>query len=240
MRGTANPLKFRVRFPHMPQMTIDLICIEGAGNPLGAKALEYSYENFNKARQRILVSTILPDFFKGEFHKIPRISYEDYNRFCIWGVRPITDADFVLIIQSDGMIINPNFWTDDFLNYDYVGAPWNDNTKSRLDGINAVGNGGFSLRSRKFLELSSKIEPALYDKCKKEQQYGGNEDLFLCKYMYSHFIENGVKFAPPEVAAKFSFEEPVYGASLKTSFGFHGKAASVYQEMIEKLNSIYR
>ena len=38
-----------------------------------------------------------------------------------------------------------------FFDYDYIGAPWPNNF------VNRVGNGGFSLRSKKFLELTAKI-----------------------------------------------------------------------------------
>jgi hypothetical protein len=221
-------------------MNIDLVCVEGVGDPMGAKALEYSYENFTHARKRILVSPERPSFFKGEFQKISKLSYEDYNRFCIWNLCSVSDADFILLVQSDGMVINQKFWYSSFLNYDYVGAPWNSATQRRLDGSNAVGNGGFSLRSRKFLDLCKNIESDLYEHCKKTQESGGNEDLFLCKYMYKYFVGNGIKFCPPEFAAVFSFEESVFNANPQRSFGFHGKASQIYIEMTKKLNNLYK
>ena len=51
------------------------------------------------------------------------------------------------LVSEDG-----NRWRDEFLEYDYIGAPWNVPAGSR----NNIGNGGFSLR-RKFLEVSSKL-----------------------------------------------------------------------------------
>ncbi len=32
---------------------------------------------------------------------------------------------FALVIQYDGFILNPDAWRDEFLDYDYIGAPWN-------------------------------------------------------------------------------------------------------------------
>ena len=51
--------------------------------------------------------------------------------------------DYNLIIHADGFAVNPEAWTDEFLNYDYIGARWG-------DGV--VGNGGFCLRSRKLYD----------------------------------------------------------------------------------------
>jgi hypothetical protein len=76
----------------------------------------------------------------------------------------ITD-DFCLNVQHDSTIIDSNKWTDQYLNYDYIGAPWpmhiiqaTDMVAGRIDNIpNVVGNGGFSLRTRKFVEESAKL-----------------------------------------------------------------------------------
>lgn len=59
----------------------------------------------------------------------------------------------ILIYQEDSCIFKENI--EDFLEWDYIGAPWplnqNDNSKG-------VGNGGFSLRTKKcMLEVISKI-----------------------------------------------------------------------------------
>lgn len=49
----------------------------------------------------------------------------------------------ILIYQEDSCIFNSNI--DDFLQYDYIGAPW---PIGQDDNANLVGNGGFSLRSK--------------------------------------------------------------------------------------------
>ncbi len=211
---------------------------------MGAKALSYSHEIFPRARNKILVSFKKPKWYDGDFQNLSELSpyqgmssfdYENYNKFCIWQLAGVSDADFIIGIEPDGMIINPESWSEEFLEYDYIGAPWNSDTQKLFDNNNCVGNGGFCLRSKRFLELSAKIDQKSYEDCKKTHRLGGNEDLFLCKYKYNYFIENGIKFAPPEVAAKFSFEEPIHGADPKTSFGFHGKGQPIYQEMTKLL-----
>ena len=53
------------------------------------------------------------------------------------------NTDFCLVVQYDGKVSDPDLWNDDFLNYDYIGAAW-------TDGY--VGNGGFTLRSKKLYD----------------------------------------------------------------------------------------
>ncbi len=50
----------------------------------------------------------------------------------------------ILIYQEDSLIFKSNI--NDFLKWDYIGAPWPENQN---DNINGVGNGGLSLRTKK-------------------------------------------------------------------------------------------
>lgn len=60
------------------------------------------------------------------------------------------DFDFMLIVQTDVYIFRADY--DEFLNYDYVGAPWSGHGLAHLKCIHPVsdpffvGNGGYSLR----------------------------------------------------------------------------------------------
>lgn len=136
--------------------------------------------------------------------------------------------DFCLNVQHDSTVIDANKWTDEYLNYDYIGAPWpmniiqaSDMVAGRIDKIpNAVGNGGFSLRSKKFLEESVKLE-----------WKHKNEDLNICIFNYDIMKNAGINFAPPELACKFSVEHstPYHKTFDKkvlftyNTFGFHGE-----------------
>lgn len=53
------------------------------------------------------------------------------------------DNEYILINQSDSIVFNSNI--DDFLGYDYIGAPW---LKPTRNNQLFAGNGGFSLRKR--------------------------------------------------------------------------------------------
>ncbi|MFM6811478.1 MAG: DUF5672 family protein, partial [Dolichospermum sp.] len=101
------------------------------------------------------------------------------------------ETEFCLVTQGDGFIINPQFWSEEFLNYDYIGAPWRKqshlvNSQGQTVNIldlnkNRVGNGGFSLRSKRLLELCSELD---FDNI---QTSSLSEDLIICYYFYDWF-----------------------------------------------------
>ncbi len=130
-------------------------------------------------------------------------SLEDYNDFILHRLVDYCETEFVLIFQWDGFIIRPEEWSSEFMKYDYVGAPW-------LDEVGAprvVGNGGFSLRSRRLLEACANARrPA-----------GEYEDWFICRT----FIPEHSDFtaAPVDVAQAFAVENSPWAGR---SFGFHG------------------
>ena len=112
-------------------------------------------------------------------------------------------------------------WNNDWLQYDYIGAPFpiSENAYWANNGERVrVGNGGFSLRSRKLLEMPLKNNWKL-----RQEQGFFNEDGNVCCYWRKEFLEEGIKYAPLELAVKFSFETPVQENDFgKTrTFGFH-------------------
>lgn len=140
-------------------------------------------------------------------------SIEKYSHFFIKKLHEHVDTDFVLVIQYDGFILNPEAWTDEFLQYDYIGAPW------WYDDENNVGNGGFSLRSRKLLKILAEDESI---------QEHHPEDHHIARTYGNYLREKGVVFAPEDVASRFSIEgclkEPMpvkYGSVWTNEFGFH-------------------
>lgn len=140
----------------------------------------------------------------------------DYNTFMVEKINESVKTDYVMIVQSDGFIKNPHLWKNEFLDYDYIGAPW--------PWHNVCGNGGFSIRSKKFIQASSELK---YNKTHPEYSECP-EDNFLClpQYNRSFFENKGIKFADIKTALDFSFEHPMPNypnRGVKDSFGFHGK-----------------
>ena len=137
-------------------------------------------------------------------HIAPLTSSAAYSHFMLKRLADIVEADFALVVQWDGYVLNPTAWHQQFLNYDYIGARW-----PHFDDDFVVGNGGFSLRSRNLLRAcqDSRI---LCD---------GPEDLVIGR-TYRRFLEDefGIRFASPTVADAFSFER----TEQHETFGFHG------------------
>ncbi len=160
------------------------------------------------------------DFSHDRFEVIQEKKLRDhktYSEVCIFELHKYIETDFFLIIQADGFVLNPDKWSSSFLDYDYIGAV------AHLAGIDPpiVGNGGFSLRSKKILHSTlelAKNESELKQRFKVQDYFF--EDYVLCVVL-RHFLEDrGIKFAPLEVANQFSVE-PFCINSPKNSFGFH-------------------
>jgi hypothetical protein len=113
-------------------------------------------------------------------------------------------SEIFLIFQTDSVICGENNeLLDDFLKYDYVGAPWKD----------AVGNGGFSLRRKsKTLEIISK--------CKRGNE---NEDVYFANPCVNNFKPSMEKAKLFSVEAYYSDE----------SFGVHKPWAYLNDDELE-------
>jgi len=155
----------------------------------------------------------------------PIISAEEYSEFIIEKLDEYVNTSHVLIIQYDGFILNPEAWTNEFLNYDYIGAPWlvREVSVNRFGfprewlGQYVVGNGGLSLRSKKLLSFCAQLSRDGFF-----QKYHP-EDLVISVYNRSFFEEHGIAFAPVPLAKQFSYEaEDEDNYSWDGQFGFHG------------------
>ena len=140
----------------------------------------------------------------------------DYNNFILYELVNYIETDFVLLIQYDGYVLRPNKWNDIFLTFDYIGAPWPKNVHYNGNLNIRVGNGGFSLRSKKILNVLNELKLSLID---NGTGYF-NEDGVLCNYYRKTLEENGIKYATPEIAAMFSHESNC-DEDVNEPFGFH-------------------
>ena len=133
------------------------------------------------------------------------LSIEDYNDL-LWNFVPKEiKTSHALIMQYDGWVLNGSLWKNDWLQYDYIGAPW----PWIREGSN-VGNGGFSLRSvrlMKFLAENAEKFPVRTP-----------EDAVLCREYRPALEQLGFVWAPLSAAREFSFEREGW----RPTFGFHG------------------
>ncbi len=141
----------------------------------------------------------------------------DYSKFMAYQLTNYIESDYVLIVHNDAYVIRPQRWDYEFLDYDYLGAPWPANVHFTPQGVNVrVGNGGFSLRSKKMLDALNKLNLPLTDK--GTGQF--NEDGVMCVYYRKELEDYGIKFAPVPLAAKFSCEKTLEDSDPEP-FGFH-------------------
>lgn len=131
------------------------------------------------------------------------VSYSTFILFELYNIlqRHNINYSHVVLYQHDGFPININKWTDEFLDYDYIGLS---------DQKNSWMNGGFSLRSKQLLKKSSTLfELEKYKKFINEHGHG-NEDIIYHEFGY---IKN---YPTLDIIKKFSSVMPTID-----SFGFH-------------------
>ena len=190
----------------MKNLTIAIV--DTAYHALASRAIDKAIEVTGASNVLVLSDR---DYYPGsKFVNIDPISDKGtYSRLMLKEVGKHITTDYTMVIQYDGMPTDATKWQDEFLKYDYIGAPWLWFPEDRR-----VGNGGFSLRSRRVTDL------CLDDKLVFE--LGPNEwqeDVHIAVLYKDWMEENGVKFAPIALAKQFSAENP--GGKFDT-LGFHG------------------
>ena len=157
-----------------------------------------------------------------------KVYNEDYSHITLKICPEVCVEEHNLIIHPDGFAVNREAWTDEFLEYDYIGACWGDGT---------IGNGGFCLRSRKlydaFISIGVKNSTNDYQDYMNDSFYyviteSGEkfipEDNIICKVHREKLEkEYDIKFAPLYIANRFSIEHNYSSVWLGKSLGFHGK-----------------
>lgn len=186
---------------------VTLVAIEWQWYDLTRYAIERSLEHID-AKEVVIISDkeILP----GAKHIItpPVNGMSEYANIMLKGTAEHVDTGHALYVQWDGIANNKENWSDEFLKYDYIGAPW----PWEPEWSN-IGNGGFSLRSKKLLDACQDPNIALTD------EVNVAEDAIIGKLKRNYLQEiYNIKFAPTELAKQFSFELGEY----VPSFGFHG------------------
>ena len=179
--------------------------------------------NFKPARRVLQHCINLCEFGDAKFftHEIPNppdpyvvtipqiTSKQAYSHFIIKELGKYITTDFVLVVQTDGFIINPEKWTNEFLDYDYIGAPWHPSQVQKgMNENHLVGNGGFSLRSRR-LQVHLSQDPNI--------KLTHPEDVIICQVYRDYLESKGFKFAPRQLANRFSCENYLWN----NAFGHH-------------------
>ena len=144
----------------------------------------------------------------------------EWGKFIIYDLHKYIKSKYIILVHDDGFIVNPSLWDNNFLKYDYIGAPWpfpkdKHSYRTKYGEIVDVGN-SVSLRSKRILEMPSKLNLSW-------ESFHGNfhEDGFLCVKNRDILISKGIKFADSKTAYRFSIETKLDDYDNKTSFAFH-------------------
>lgn len=134
----------------------------------------------------------------------PLQSSKAYSTFMLEELVDHITTSHCLVVQWDGHVIHTDLWQDSFLAYDYIGASW-----PQFDDGYDVGNGGFSLRSRRLMEACRHPDFVAHHP----------EDLAIGRTNRALLESKGLQFAPKALADQFSAERA--GDPAK-AFGYHG------------------
>jgi tetratricopeptide (TPR) repeat protein len=189
--------------------SVTLIAIDTVNHALALRALARSRAGVHFARTVFVTDKVPAEIDVPDGVEIATIgplrSREDYSEFVLKGLSSYMATTHSLLVQWDGYVINPLAWEQAFLNCDYIGAKWFWQPAGRR-----VGNGGFSLRSRRLVE-------ALQD---PRIMVAENEDLTIgTTFRPLLEAEHGIRFADEAMADRFAFEAAY---PIAKPFGFHG------------------
>lgn len=220
------------------QLTI--VGIDGRnGNSLGTqRAIQRSAEQLPGAKQLFVSAEQPTELLPGILHHLVQpLGYFEYELFVLYGLHQLITTPYALIVQEDGWVLDGNKWRNEFWDYDYIGAPihaaavchnaqwmylknfqWAAYLNQAGAKIDFVQNGGFSLRSKRFLEVFSRHQipynlaapHTIVDNSQTtrflwplDHLY---EDVYCCVHVRAELERAGMRFAPLEVARYFSFE----------------------------------
>jgi tetratricopeptide (TPR) repeat protein len=188
---------------------VTLCCVDTRNHALALRALAKSRQDIRFGRTLLLTHAVpegvaVPAGI--EIVAIPDVPSRDaYSELVLKSLLPCIATAHVLLVQWDGYVVNPAAWEPAFLECDYIGAKW-----FWAEAGKRVGNGGFSLRSRKLLEALQDPRIHLVD----------NEDVTIGRDFRPLLeAEHGIRFADEALADRFSFEAAY---PIGMPFGFHG------------------
>lgn len=207
-------------FLELPNVT--LIAMASKDVEATVRALEYSSRNIQFGEIK-LVSHYKPDNFPAVFsyaHTEETKDMDEWSFKAIYELPKHVNTEFAMLIHADGFIVNPDQWRPEFLEYDYIGAPWalpQDDFSYRDTAGNLVRVGNsVSIRSKRLMDLPNQLNLPW------EPFHGFfNEDGFICCKNRQIYLEHGMKYAPIDVAKYFSHEIMIPEIAGIKPFAFH-------------------
>jgi len=196
------------------QLTI--VSVYGHNN--GASAIPSIHRSMQElpGSRGLLISLEKPDNLPDtiEWKRCHGIDYLGYSLFMMHSLYAFIETDYCLVVQDDGWVLNGKNFKPEYYDYDYIGAPshcafgdgnlylhfsWTQATEP----VKVVQNGGFSLRSKRFLEACNSHGIMHLN---SNEIHGWNEDAQLSAILKPVLQSYGYKYCPDEIAKYFSME----------------------------------
>ncbi len=218
--------------------SVTLICVTGVNLDNSVYALWRSSLKIKFAEVKIISPSRpanLPPGFKHEKpHESKLDSIDAYSHYMIYDLWRHVETSHCLVVQADGYVLNPELWNQEFLDFDFIGAPWRFTANAYLDPWGnhiRVGNGGFSLRSKKLLNVPVSVTipwDVNSDDFYKHMGAGLlSEDGNICVHNRHLFEAAGCRWAPLDIAMSFSKEQKISERQPRLTFGFHKRIPSI-------------
>jgi len=208
-RYTNTLCKTHLQIPTKHLDKVTLVAVDTKSGLDGYKALRESLEHGLSFGDAVLITSITfeerlkQDNLSNVRNVViePFTNIKDHDAWVMKKLPDLINTEFYMTVQPDGYILNGEAWTDAFLDYDLIGAPW--------FWDNVVGNMAFCIRSTKLgKELQSEEYPETFPM-----------DVNICRKYREALEKKGFKWAPAELASKFSVENQPWVGSL----GWHGE-----------------
>jgi len=189
----------------LPQVT--LVCVDNRTPGLALAAIARCMAQIDFGAVKLFTSlALVPTPPPGvQLLALDIDSVAAYSHFMLRGLDAHVHTSHCLVVQWDGHVLDAGQWTDEFLQWDYIGAPLAHQPAER-----AVGNGGFSLRSKRLLQALQ--DPAL--------DIHHPEDTCICHANRQRLeAAHGIRVAPLALARRFAYERL---APDGPTLGYHG------------------
>lgn len=207
--------------PLLALQDVTLLVIEVMNPPAALRVMHHAMRQVEFAEAVLVTpSPVSPELLHGvkniafPMRKEVRI---DYELTCCRHRASFFKTPFCLFMEWDSLLANAMAWKSEFLAYDFIGAPWPfplewpkgypPSTRETC-----VGNGGFTIFSKELCEAVQELTPP-------EEPLARAADVWVCRSLRPALDARGFKFAPPDIAFRFSCEDQLYHGQ----FGLHGK-----------------
>lgn len=185
----------KLQLPNVTLMMVDIVC-----HDLARLSLQDSLAAADYGDVVIFCDEPLAGFPDIRYVQVPKWpSSKVFGRWMWSDFAHHLKTSHFLLTEWDCWVTNPEMWTDEFLQYDYIGAPW-----WTPPGNYNVGN-GCGLRTKRLMQFLQD-HPGEFPLSDDQKPFEGNDDTTM-SIIYRPALERyGFKWADEQLASRLAFE----------------------------------